>query len=181
MTFKNTFAIPIIIEPNIYQDNRGLFLEAYNEKRFHEHSITDYFVQDNISYSKQGTIRGLHFQNEPMTQAKLVRVLQGAVLDVAVDIRKDSPTAGKYVGEILTGSNKKSMYIPKGFAHGFIALEDSLFMYKVSNHYSKEHENGIIWNDPDIEIDWHIADDMDLLISDKDKQNQTFKEYMNKL
>lgn len=156
----------ILIEPKVYSDPRGFFIETYKKSEFLEHGIFDDFVQDNWSHSTKGTLRGLHFQQQPGAQAKLVMVLKGEVFDVAVDIRKNSPTYGQWVGEILSDKKAQMLYIPVGFAHGFCVLSDEAdFVYKVSDEYSKELDSGILWNDPDIGIDWPIADP---LLSEKD-------------
>lgn len=144
----------LLIEPTVFGDKRGFFMETYNKQEFYELGIDTDFVQDNHSRSKRGTLRGLHFQtNRP--QAKLVRVTSGEVFDVAIDLRCDSATFGKWFGCILTEKNKRMIFIPEGFAHGFLVLSESAdFLYKCSDFYYPEHEAGIIWNDPDIAIDW---------------------------
>jgi len=166
-----------LLEPKVFEDVRGYFLESYNQETFKKIGIDVDFVQDNQSLSSKGTLRGLHFQKPPYAQAKLVRVITGSILDVVVDIRTDSKTYGKYFSAILDGENKRMLYIPEGFAHGFLALENNtLIQYKCSNLYNKESEGGIIWNDPDININWKI--DYEPIISDKDKNNiylQNFK------
>jgi dTDP-4-dehydrorhamnose 3,5-epimerase len=144
----------LILKPQIFIDARGLFFESYNEKTFESLGILDKFVQDNQSLSQKGVIRGLHYQKPPFAQAKLVRVIKGAALDVAVDIRKNSPTYGKYFSILLTGENNVQFYLPSGFAHGFASLEDdTIFAYKCSNFYNKESEESIIYNDPILNID----------------------------
>lgn len=144
----------MIIEQKMFGDNRGYFMETYEEKQFFEAGITTKFVQDNQSKSTKGVLRGLHFQ-KTHPQAKLVRVIKGAVYDVAVDLRKNSPTFGKYIGTVLTAENKKQFFIPKGFAHGFLVLSDEAeFVYKCDDFYCPEDEGGIAWNDPEIGIDW---------------------------
>lgn len=157
-----------IIEPTVYGDNRGWFMETYNEREFKEAGIDCVFVQDNQSHSTKGVLRGLHFQKH-YPQSKLVRVLSGEVFDVAVDLRKGSPTLGKWVGEILSGDNKKQMFIPKGFAHGFLVLSDEAeFTYKCDEFWHPEDEGGIIWNDPTIAIDWpKVAGELTLAVKDK--------------
>jgi dTDP-4-dehydrorhamnose 3,5-epimerase len=158
-----------IIEPNVFEDQRGYFFESFNKKLFESSIGKVDFVQDNESKSVFGTLRGLHYQLLPFAQSKLVRVIQGSVLDVAVDIRKGSPTFGKWTAVELTAENKRQMFIPKGFAHGFIVLSDeAIFAYKVDNYYSKAHERGIIFNDPKLGIDWRLEADR-ILLSDKDK------------
>jgi|SRR3989338_6500917 len=157
-TFKR-LDIPdvILVESKSFKDNRGFFLETFKESPFLSEGIDTKFVQDNLSYSINGVLRGLHYQTLPKAQAKLVTVIKGKIFDVAVDMRKNSPTHGKWVGEILSDSENKSLYIPEGFAHGFCVLSDEAFVfYKVSNEYSSEHEQGIIWNDPEINITWPI-------------------------
>lgn len=148
----------ILIEPQLFSDNRGFFYESFKESEFRLNGIDKKFVQDNYSHSTYGAIRGLHYQKEPLGQAKLVTVVKGKIFDVAVDIRKNSPTYGKWVGEIISEENHKMIYIPEGFAHGFCVLSEHVdMMYKVSSEYSSEHERGIIWNDPDIAIKWPIT------------------------
>ena len=157
-----------IIEPTVFGDNRGYFMETYSEKDFEEIGLNYKFVQDNQSKSKKGVLRGLHFQKEN-TQAKLVRCIKGEVFDVAVDLRPGSKTYGKWEGVILTEENKKMFMIPKGFAHGFVVLSDEAeFAYKCTDFYHPNDEGGIIWNDPEIGIKWPIPDDMELVFSDKD-------------
>ena len=158
----------IIIEPTVFGDDRGYFLESYNKKAFEENIESVNFVQDNESKSSKGVLRGLHFQKPPFTQAKLVRCIEGEVLDVAVDIRRGSPTYGKYVAVKLTGENKKQLYVPRGFAHGFVVLsETAVFAYKVDNRYAPEYDGGIIWNDETIQIDWNLSEN-EIKLSDKD-------------
>lgn len=159
----------LILEPTIFKDERGYFMESFNEKTFQEKTGTEtHFVQDNQSFSTKGVLRGLHYQTGNHAQAKLVRVLQGEVLDIAVDIRPGSKTFGEYVSILLSGENKKQFFVPKGFAHGFVVLsETATFFYKCDNFYNKESEGGIIFNDPAIAIDWQMATDK-LLISEKD-------------
>lgn len=156
-----------IIEPKVFGDHRGYFMETYSTKVFEEMGITNDFVQDNQSYSAQkGILRGIHFQNAPMAQAKLVRVTKGAVMDVAVDLRKGSPTYKQWVGVELSADNKRMLFIPRGFGHGFVTLtEDVEFCYKVDNLYSKECDRGIRFNDPSIGVDWGIDDP---ILSQKD-------------
>lgn len=147
----------ILVSPKIYGDERGFFYELYKESVFIENGVTTKFVQDNISFSKQNVIRGLHYQSNPKAQAKLVSVITGEIFDVAVDIRKDSATFGKWVGETLSENNRKSLFIPEGFAHGFCVTSDTAtVIYKVSNEYSPENERGIIWNDSTISINWPV-------------------------
>lgn len=172
----------IVIEPTVFGDNRGFFMESYSKKDFFEIGIDVEFVQDNHSKSKKGVLRGLHFQTQHV-QGKLVRVTAGSVLDVAVDLRKDSPTFGKHYLVELTSDNKKMFYIPPGFAHGFLTLEDNTeFQYKCTDYYAPEFDSGVLWNDSDIGIDWNFekyglsADE--ILLSEKDKKQQTLKEFV---
>jgi dTDP-4-dehydrorhamnose 3,5-epimerase len=163
-----------ILEPKVFYDERGYFMESFNEKTFHEKTgIATHFVQDNQSVSTKGVLRGLHYQIGEFAQAKLVQVLQGEVLDVVVDIRPESATFGKYEAVLLTAENKKQLYIPRGFAHGFLVLSDSaLFSYKCDNFYHKESESGIAFDDPSIGIDWNFPKDK-MIISEKDQNNPT--------
>jgi len=164
----------LVIEPSVYGDDRGYFFESYNEDQFRNAGLETKFVQDNESRSGKGVLRGLHFQAPPYEQGKLVRVVRGAVLDVTVDIRKDSPTFGKWIGFELTEQNKHMLWIPPGLAHGFVTLEDdTIFIYKCTNVYHKESENAIRWNDPDLNIDWGIADPV---ISEKDNAASLFRD-----
>lgn len=159
-----------ILEPRLFHDDRGYFMESFNENTF-QNGVGEkvHFVQDNQSFSSKGVLRGLHYQTGEFAQAKLVRVLQGEVLDVAVDIRPESPTFGQHVAVLLSGENQKQLYIPRGFAHGFLVLsETATFFYKCDNFYNKESEGGIIFNDPKINIDWQFPLD-ELIISDKDQ------------
>lgn len=167
-----------IIENRIFGDDRGYFFESFNQKTFTDTTgITTPFVQDNQSYSNFGVLRGLHYQTGDHAQAKLVRVLQGKVLDVAVDIRKDSATYGQHVTVELSDDNKRQFYIPRGFAHGFVVLsETATFFYKCDNLYSKAAEGAIVYNDADLKIDWQIPEGSALL-SNKDKEAQTFAQY----
>lgn len=167
----------VIIEPRIFKDSRGYFFESFSNKEFEEKIGKTTFVQDNESFSSYGVIRGLHFQKPPFTQAKLVRVIQGKVLDVAVDLRKESPTYGKHVAVELTGENHRQLFIPRGFAHGFSVLsEQVLFQYKCDNYYSPQSEGGILWNDPELKIDWKIPTDM-IILSEKDTKHPLLKDY----
>jgi dTDP-4-dehydrorhamnose 3,5-epimerase len=162
-----------VIQPNIFEDNRGYFFESYNKEVFSKYGIPTAFVQDNQSLSQKGVLRGLHFQNPPHGQVKLVRVITGSVLDVVVDIRKNSPTYGKYFSEVLSSVHKNMLYVPVGFAHGFLVLEDNtIFSYKCSDTYHKESEESILWNDPDLNINWGILNPS---LSEKDKTAQSFK------
>ena len=160
-----------IIEPKIIKDQRGYFMESFNEQTFQKGTGQNaHFVQDNQSFSTQGVLRGLHYQTGEHAQAKLVRVLQGEVLDVAVDIRPDSPTYGQSVSILLSAENQKQFFVPRGFAHGFLVLsETATFFYKCDNFYNKESEGGIIFNDPTLDIDWQF-EPKDLIISEKDEQ-----------
>ncbi len=155
----------LMIEPSVFEDNRGFFMETYHRKRYTLAGITTTFVQDNFSFSKQGTLRGLHYQY-PNSQAKLVQVIYGEVFDVAVDICRGSPTFGKSEGVYLSGENKRQLFIPEGFAHGFVVLSERAFvLYKCSDFYTPEHERGVLWSDPDLSIDWSVKAP---LISEKD-------------
>lgn len=163
-----------VFEPRVFADARGYFFESFNKQVFAAEGITTEFVQDNESRSARGVLRGLHYQLNPMAQAKLVRVIEGEVLDVAVDIRKGSPTFGKHYSILLSAENKKQLYIPRGFAHGFAVLSDScIFQYKCDNFYSKESEGGILFSDAELGIDWRL-NPADILVSDKDKVLPTF-------
>jgi dTDP-4-dehydrorhamnose 3,5-epimerase len=160
------------IFPRVFEDERGMFFESYNEQVFLKLGLPTHFVQDNQSFSKKGVVRGLHFQNAPFAQGKLVRVISGRVLDVAVDIRPDSPTFGKHEIFELRSDINNIAYIPEGFAHGFVALEDSVFSYKCTNVYDKASESGILWSDPDLGIDWGVENP---IVSEKDIILPTFK------
>jgi len=158
-----------IIEPTVFGDDRGYFMETYNYEEFKEAGLDMVFVQDNQSKSKKGVLRGLHFQKE-YSQGKLVRVLSGEVFDVAVDFRKNSETYGEWFGVILNEENKRQFYVPEGFAHGFLVTSDKAeFVYKCTNLYHPEFEGGIAWNDPDIGIEWPLENIEDVLLSEKDK------------
>ena len=166
-----------IIKPTVFEDNRGYFFESYNKESFLRNGIDQNFVQDNESKSAKGVLRGLHFQKPPFAQGKLVRVMRGAVLDVAVDLRKNSPTYGEWVSVELTNENKWMYWIPPGFAHGFVTLEDStVFFYKCTNVYNKESEGSILWNDPDLNIDWKVKNP---ILSDKDIISPLFKDFIS--
>jgi dTDP-4-dehydrorhamnose 3,5-epimerase len=159
----------LIIEPRIFSDERGYFFESYQTERYKQAGITADFIQDNEAFSSYGVVRGLHYQLAPYSQAKLVRVIKGKVFDVAVDLRKDSPTFGKWVGVELSEENKKQFFIPRGFAHGYSVLsETAIFSYKCDNEYKPESESGINLNDTNLNINWQIPTDK-LIISDKDK------------
>ena len=165
----------LIIKPDVFKDDRGYFYESYNKERFAKVGLNIDFVQDNESKSCKGVLRGLHFQKPPFAQGKLVRVIKGSVMDVAVDLRKDSPTYGKWESVVLTEENKLQFWIPEGFAHGFVALEDdTIFNYKCTNVYNKESEGSILWNDPDININWNIDNP---ILSEKDKISPLFKNF----
>lgn len=166
-----------IIEPTIFEDDRGYFFEKYNEKKFEELTgMNGHFVQDNISKSSYGVLRGLHLQKGEHAQAKLVSCLEGRVFDVAVDLRRDSPTFGKWYGVELTPENKLQLYVPRGFGHGFSVLsETAIFSYKCDNFYHKESEGSVIWNDQDLSIDWKLPLDV-VQLSDKDRTLPTFAE-----
>lgn len=169
----------LIIEPRIFNDDRGYFYESYNKAKFIEAGIDVDFVQDNQSFSHKGAVRGLHGQADPFAQGKLVRVINGRVLDVAVDIRKGSPTYGKHVSVELSGENKLLFWIPAGFLHGFATLEDNtIFTYKVNNLYDKVSEIGVLWNDADLGIDWGISK-ADTLLSPKDEILPAFKSFIS--
>lgn len=156
----------LIIEPMVFEDNRGFFMETYNQNNYQKSGINRLFVQDNLSYSVRGTLRGLHFQIKH-PQAKLVQVIKGEIFDVAVDIRKGSPTFGKWTGIVLSAQNKRQIFIPEGFAHGFCVIsETAYFLYKCSAFYAPDDEGGIIWSDPDIGIEWPVKAPV---ISEKDK------------
>jgi dTDP-4-dehydrorhamnose 3,5-epimerase len=166
-----------VIQPNVFEDARGYFYESYNADAFKKIGIPEEFVQDNQSLSNRGVLRGLHFQTPPMAQGKLVRVIQGSVLDVAVDLRKDSPTYGQHFTIELTGTNKLMFYVPVGFAHGFAVLEDqTIFSYKCTNLYSPENEGGIMWNDPTLNIDWQVESPS---LSAKDEVNMNFNDFVS--
>ncbi len=166
-----------IIKPRVFEDNRGYFFESYNKNAFLQSGIDQNFVQDNESKSSKGVLRGLHFQKTPFAQGKLVRVMQGAVLDVAVDLRKASPTYGEWVAVELNHDNKWMYWIPPGFAHGFVTLEDNtVFFYKCTNVYNKESEGSILWNDPDLNIDWKVTNP---ILSEKDMDSPLFKDFVS--
>ena len=166
----------VIIEPKVFADQRGYFFESFSEREFNSQVREVKFVQDNESKSSYGVLRGLHFQKPPYTQSKLVRVVKGAVLDVAVDIRKGSPTFGKYVAVELTEDNHKQFFIPRGFAHGFVVLtEEVIFQYKCDNFYAPQSEGAIAWNDPDLGIDWKVPADK-IILSEKDTKHPRLKD-----
>jgi dTDP-4-dehydrorhamnose 3,5-epimerase len=166
-----------VIEPKVFGDDRGYFFESYNYKDYAAAGITEEFVQDNQSASKRGVLRGLHFQKE-FPQDKLVRVIRGEVFDVAVDLRKDSKTYGKWFGVVLSEENKKQFFIPKNFAHGFLVLSDyAEFAYKCTDFYHPNDEGGLIWNDPDIGIEWPLQEGVELIMSEKDQVWPGIKEF----
>ncbi len=166
----------VLIEPKVFGDERGYFFESFNQAAFNQAiGYEVQFVQDNHSKSQKGVLRGLHYQIAPKAQGKLVRVVQGEVFDVAVDIRKDSPTFGQWVGEILSAENKRQLWIPEGFAHGFVTLSDTAeFLYKTTDYYAPEYEKGIAWNDPSINIEWPIIEE--LTLSPKDQNNKNLND-----
>ena len=168
----------LLITPTVHKDSRGYFYESWNEKLFKEINLDLQFVQDNESLSHKGVLRGLHFQNPPYEQGKLVRVIKGAVLDVAVDIRKKSPTYGKYCSVKLSEDNKKLFWIPPGFAHGFLTLENNtIFSYKCTKLYNKDSEDALLWNDSDLNIDWDLDSP---IVSEKDNLASNFKDFNTK-
>jgi dTDP-4-dehydrorhamnose 3,5-epimerase len=161
----------VIIKPRVFGDERGYFFESFSQREFEEKVSETVFLQDNESKSKYGVLRGLHFQKQPFEQAKLARVVKGKVLDVAVDIRKDSPTYGRHVSTELSGENKHQIFIPRGFAHGFVVLsEDVIFQYKCDNYYMPDYEGALLWNDPQLNIDWQLPME-DIILSEKDRLN----------
>jgi dTDP-4-dehydrorhamnose 3,5-epimerase len=163
----------VLIEPRLFGDQRGFFMETYQQKIFAEHGITAQFVQDNHSGSRRGTLRGLHYQIQ-QAQGKLVRAVAGEIFDVAVDLRRSSPTFGQWVGEILSAENKRQLWIPPGFAHGFYVLSDwAEVVYKATDFYAPQWDRTLLWNDPQVGIDWPLMDGADLLISDKDRAGLT--------
>lgn len=170
MKFTETYIKDLfIIKPKVWEDERGYFFESYSQQLLKEAGIEANFVQDNQSLSQKGTLRGLHYQAPPFAQGKLVRVIQGKVLDVAIDLRKNSPTYGQSMTIELSAENHYMFWIPPGFAHGFLTLEDrTIFTYKVSNIYNKASEGGLLWNDPDLNIEWGI-DPSEIILSEKDK------------
>lgn len=169
MNIEQTFIKDLVlISPSVFEDARGYFFEAYNKSKFSDLGITIDFVQDNQSFSKKGTLRGLHYQNPPFAQTKLVRVLQGEIIDVAVDLRKDSPTYGKHFSVLLSAENKKQLLVPQGFAHGFSVIsETAVVLYKCDQYYNKQSEGGIRFDDAQLNIDWGM-DLKDAIVSDKD-------------
>lgn len=170
----------IVVEPTVHGDHRGYFMETYREEEFRKNGIDVTFVQDNESKSKKGVLRGLHFQTKN-PQGKLVRVLEGEVYDVAVDLRAGSPTFGKYEGVVLSAENKKQFFVPEGFAHGFLVLsETATFSYKCTNYYAPEYDAGIMYNDEEIGIDWPLENMEEVLLSEKDTKQPTLKGFIEK-
>ena len=171
----------VIIEPRIFKDARGYFFESFSQREFEEKVRKINFVQDNESMSSYGVMRGLHFQRPPFTQSKLVRCVKGRVLDVAVDIRKGSPTFGQHVAVELSEENHRQFFVPRGFAHGFAVLSESaVFQYKCDNYYNPQSERGILWNDPSIGIDWQLPVS-DIILSEKDKKHPLLKDLCESL
>jgi len=167
----------VLLKPSIYTHLRGCFLESYNKKHIENFLGPINFIQDNESKSSKGVLRGLHFQKPPFSQAKLIRCVSGKVLDVALDLRKNSVTYGHYESTILSGENKNILFIPKGFAHGFLVLSDSaVISYKVDNYYNPKYESGILWNDPCLGIDWGLNHEK-IIISEKDKSFKSFNKF----
>ena len=175
---KTTLDGLVLLKPTIIKDNRGYFMESYHQKNINKLIGNVSFVQDNESESSRGVLRGLHFQKPPYTQSKLVRCLKGKVLDVALDLRKKSKTYGHFETTVLSSENKEQLFVPKGFAHGFIVLSESAILsYKVDNYYNPESESGIIWNDPDLNIDWRI-NKTEIRVSEKDTKLQSFNNFI---
>ena len=169
----------VVIEPKLFKDNRGYFYESFNVKEFNDKVASVNFVQDNESKSSYGVLRGIHYQKGEYSQAKLVRVVKGKVLDIAVDLRKDSPTYGQWTCAVLSARNKKQFFLPRGIGHAFVVLsKTAVFQYKCDNFYCKESEGGIAWNDPTLNIDWKIPE-KDIILSEKDKCHKTFDQYKN--
>ncbi|HTE33377.1 MAG TPA: dTDP-4-dehydrorhamnose 3,5-epimerase [Chryseolinea sp.] len=165
----------VVLEPAVFNDSRGQFLESYNARTLQELGLEANFIQDNQSYSTAGVVRGLHYQNEPHAQTKLVRVLAGVIWDVVVDLRKNEPTFGQVFGIELSAESKRQLYVPKGFAHGFSVLGKSAeIMYKCDNYYNREAEGGILYNDPALGIDWKIKA-ADMIVSEKDARNHVLE------
>ena len=168
----------LLITPDVFSDNRGYFLETFNEKKYKEIGILKDFVQDNESLSALNVVRGLHFQCPPYSQGKLVRIVNGSILDIAVDLRKKSATYGKWVAVNLSGKNKKQFWIPEGFAHGFISLEDNTIVnYKCTSHYNPDSEKTILWNDPTLNIDW--KNESNKIVSEKDNNGVFFADFIS--
>lgn len=172
---KTSIPDVLIIKPQVFEDSRGYFFESYNKEKFLQHGLDQNFVQDNESKSVKNVVRGLHFQAPPFAQGKLVRVMKGAVLDVAVDIRKNSPYYGRWTSVVLTEENKWMYWVPPGFAHGFATLQDNtVFFYKCTNVYNKASEGSIRWNDPDLGIDWKLENPV---LSEKDQSSPLFRNF----
>jgi len=164
----------LLLTPDVFGDNRGIFLERFNRRAFQDHGINLDFVQDNYSQSSKGVLRGLHFQVPPFAQDKLVWVTRGEAFDVAVDIRSDSPTYGKWLGIVLSEDNMQMLLVPQGFAHGFVVLSDTLdFCYKTTNYYSRQHDRGLLWNDPDIGVEWPVQAP---ILSEKDRHHPRLRD-----
>lgn len=179
MTIKETGIEGLIeIFPTLLKDDRGWFMESYNQDKFDAFNLKLTFVQDNLSFSKAGVLRGLHFQKKPFEQGKLIKVIQGEVLDVAVDIRPESSSFGKYYAVILSEEKQNMLYLPEGFAHGFVAHKDSFLFYKCTKTYQKEFDTGIAYDDPELAIDWHLDSP---IISEKDQNLQSFQSYKTSL
>ena len=179
MEFRKTSIEGLVeILPRVFKDERGYFFESYRRELFEENGIHEEFVQDNQSFSTKGVLRGLHLQLDPHAQGKLVRVISGKVLDVAVDVRPGSPTFGKHETLLLTAEQNNMFYVPPGFAHGFITVEDAIFSYKCTNNYNKAAESGIIWNDKDLNINWGSTA---ALVSEKDMILPTFEEFKKQI
>lgn len=179
MQFKTTTLAGLTeVIPTVFEDERGTFFETYNQRLFEQNGLPGFFVQDNQSWSKGGVLRGLHCQRPPHAQGKLVRCIRGKVLDIAVDIRPDSPTFGHYERFLLDSQRGNMVYVPEGFAHGFVALEDSIFTYKCTNLYYKPSESGILWNDPVLAIDWGIENP---IVSEKDLKLPAFNDFIRQL
>ena len=176
---KATIPGIVVIKPTVLSDKRGYFLESFNKNEFEKAIGKVSFVQDNESRSSKGVLRGLHYQKPPFAQAKLVRCIEGEILDIAVDIRKDSPTYGLYHSAVLTGENKKQLFVPRGFAHGFVVLSDSaVFAYKVDNTYAPDYEAGIKWNDKELGVEWGLKES-EIFISNKDEQLPLFSKFIS--
>lgn len=165
-----------VIEPDIYRDGRGYLMETFSQREFEEKVCRTAFVQENQSFSRRGVVRGLHYQLPPMAQAKLVRAVEGRILDVAVDIRRDSPTFGRYVARELSGENRLQLFVPRGFAHGFVCLSESAAVaYKCDNYYSPQHEAAIAWDDPQLGIEWGVGA-TEAVLSDKDRNSPPLRD-----
>ena len=177
--YKTDIEDVFVIEPDCHSDNRGFFMETFSKQNYQSIGIDTDFIQDNLSYSAlKGTLRGIHYQNDPHSQAKIVSCIKGKIIDIAVDLRKGSPTYKKWVYVELSENNKKQIYIPRGFGHAFITLtDDVLFLYKVDNYYSKDNDRGIKYDDPDVNIDWNkISGGLEFILSEKDISNPSLKD-----